>query len=92
MHDLWHISYNARSISYYTKHNDSYRPFIFPVVVKKALSSVKAERQLCLEEEKAFLCLFVALYLLLLSVLLKCCILLVVAFDKGKATTLHVIY
>lgn len=55
MYAPWHLSYNTRSISYYTKHNDSYRPFIFPVVVKKALSSVKAERQLYQDKEKAFL-------------------------------------
>lgn len=81
---MYFVSYSTRSICYYVKHNDSYRPFIFLVIVKNALSSVNAERRPYLVKKNAFL--YVSYYC---QCYLKCCDLLIVAFHIGKAMTLH---
>lgn len=81
---MYFLPYNTRSMCYYVKHNDSYRPFIFLVVVKNSLSSVNGERRAYLVEKKALLC--VSHYC---ECCLKCCDLLIVAFRIGKAMTLH---
>lgn len=88
MYTLWFkvyfLSYSTRSIRYYVKHNDSYRPFIFLVVLRNAPTSVNAERQPYPVEEKAFFS--VCCYC---QCSLKCCDLLIVAFHIGQAVALH---
>ena len=81
---MYFLSYITRSIRYYVKQNDSYRPFIYLVVVKNALSSVNAERRPYLVEEKT---------LLRVSYYCQCCLYVVIYrswhFTSRGPTTLH---
>ncbi len=90
MYALWQsfLSYNARSICYYGKHNDSYKPFIFLVVMKNALSSVNAERQPYVDVGKRPCCVSP----IIVRAVQKCCDLLIVAFHIKKAMILHASY